>query len=135
MLTGSAVAMLTACTRTSRRPAAAPPVVDPDVALRAAAVAREQALLDAYDAAATTPALQARLSPLRAEHAVHLQALGGGPAVAGPAPPTSPTVAQLAALERVTAAAHRDAAVTASRRLAPVLASLAASETTHLSLL
>lgn len=135
VLTGSAAAAaLTACTRTSRRRAAAPAAVDPDVELRAAAVAREQSLLDAYDAAATNPGLQARLAPLRAEHAAHLQALGALP-VPGIPPPSTPTLSQLIALERRAAAAHTAAAVPASRRLAPVLASLAASETTHVGVL
>lgn len=125
---GSVAALAAACT--GSRPPAAPARADPDVALRAAAAAREQALIAAYDTAGTTPALRTRLAPLRAEHAVHLQALGvAGPPAARPS--TAAGLAQLAALERRTAAAHAAAAVDASPALAAVLASLAASEASH----
>jgi hypothetical protein len=128
--------LLSACTsRSGPRPA---PVVDPDVALKAAAVARERALLAAYDTAlATVPALAARLAPLRAEHLAHLTALGATlpsptptptPAGSGPAPVV---LQQLKALERSSAQAHGNDALSASRELAPVLASLAASEASH----
>jgi len=117
--------------------------VDPDVALIAAAVAQEQSLLLAYDEALVEhPELAAQLTPLRDEHAQHLARLQ--PTV--PTPTPTPTVAssaattrelpstrraKLAALERNAAAAHGTAALTASRRLAPVLASLSACEASH----
>jgi len=117
-------------------PSSAPAAVDPDVALRAAAVERELALLAAYDdvlADAAAPALLA----LRAEHAEHLAALD--PAVAVPAAPVarerrgpSPrATTRLRAAEREAAAAHVADALPASRALAPLLASLAAAEAAH----
>lgn len=143
VLSAGAVGLVAACTPAHRPPGAVRPArPDPDVALTAAAVDRELALLTAYDAAlAATPALASRLAPLRAEHAEHLRALGAGPAgnpTASPA--TAPAPARglggqarnsLATAERTAAAAHAAASVTASARLAAVLASLAASEASH----
>jgi hypothetical protein len=132
LLTTTGLAGVAACT--TRKAAFPPKSVDPDVALRAAAVAREQALLAAYDAAlAARPALATKLTPLRADHVTHLAALTAPNATstAAPAPATSP----LAHLERTTAAAHAAAALLASRELAPVLASLAACESSHVGLL
>ena len=149
VLSAGAVGLAAACTR-SRRPSPGRPArPDPDVALTAAAVDRELALLTAYDAAlAATPALASRLAPLRAEHAEHLLALGAGPA-GNPTPAsgatTNPALAQprgtgaeggqarssLATAERIAAAAHATAALSASARLAALLASLAASEASH----
>jgi hypothetical protein len=124
---GGAAAGLTGCTSKTRT---APAPVDPDVALRTAAAAREQALLDAYDAViAASPAQAARLAPLRAEHVEHLTALGATAA------PGRAAATDLKALERITAAAHATAVLTASRRLAPLLASLAAAESTHVVVL
>ena len=130
------------------------PVVDPDDAPQTAALAREAALLAAYDdVLTTTPSLAARLSPVRAEHAEHLAALQAlrptppparSPATQGtpsPVPRTSDridpaaAVRRLTSLERTSAAAHASAAVAASRRLAPLLASLAASESSHAAVL
>lgn len=144
---------LAACTGRSAPPG--PPPVDPDVALRAAAVARERSLLALYDralrtdAALTDPALAARLAPLRADHAVHLAALElpvSGPgtpgAAPGPAPTATPsttagpvTVDELATAERVAAAAGLRALLPASRELAVVLASVCACEATHAEVL
>lgn len=139
--------LLTACTSRTR-PRATPRPVDPDTALRDAAVARELALLAAYDdLLATSPALAPRLGALRAEHEEHLRALGqappsptpSSPAASPPSsPPSSPLpggLVRLRALERSTAEAHAAAALTASRRLAPALASLAASEASHAAVL
>lgn len=139
-LLGLAAAVpLAACTS---EPEPAPPP-DPDDLLREAAVARERALLREYDAVLLTlPALAARLTPLRAEHAEHLVALLGGPEPSAPAsapaapavPPPATAAAALTGLvsaEREAAAGHRQAAVDASRELAAVLASLAASEASH----
>jgi len=162
VLTSGLAALLSACT-TAPRPRRSPAAPDPDLALIAAAVARERLLLAAYDAVlATTPALAAQLGPLRADHLVHLAALGASPkpplaapgthslASSGAPVPGAPaaraphphvpaargakgarTAAELPGLERRAAAAHAAAAVTCSRRLAPVLASLAASESSH----
>lgn len=143
VLSAGAVGLVAACTPARRAPGAVRPArPDPDVALTAAAVDRELALLTAYDAAlAAAPALASRLAPLRAEHAEHLRALGAGPAgnpTASPAPAPAPARgaggqarSSLATAERTAAAAHAAASVTASARLAAVLASLAASEASH----
>lgn len=138
---GSGLAgLLSACTPARpHRTVPAPP--DPDLALSAAAAARERTLLAAYDSVlASTPALAAQLQPVRAEHLAHLFALGapafqvaGHPPSASPRPPAAPSAARarLAVHERRAAAAHAADALSASRRLAPVLASLAASEASH----
>ena len=144
-LASAGLALVTACTRGRRSgPAPAP---DPDAALAAAAVARELALLARYDdALAAVPALAGELAPLRAEHVAHLAALGAVEAAAAtptrpPSPPApSPGTAvqvrrDLASREHEAAAGHAAAAVAASRRLAPVLASLAASEASHAAVL
>ena len=133
---------------TDDEPAPAP--VGPDPALRAEAADRERVLLAAYDRALdalgatgmTASALADVLRGVRGEHAVHLEALVGPPPSmppsaspsASPAPsPLSPekAVAGLADLERLASAAHAGGAVRASRSLAGLLASLAASEHTH----
>jgi hypothetical protein len=120
LLQAALAAPLAACTSTPRRRAA----VDPDVALRAAAVAREQQLLARY-ATATSAALVA----IRTEHEQHLQVLGGATASASPALPS--TSAQLVAAEHAAAAGHAADALRASGGLAALLASLAASEASH----
>ena len=129
LLAAAALLPVAACTTSDDRPAR----VDPDDALRAAAVERERALLSSYDAVlAALPTLAARLAPLRAEHEQHLAALAApSPSPSPSAAPTVRTVAQLVALERTTAAAHATDALSASRELAMVLASLAASEASH----
>jgi len=79
VLTSGLAALLSACTTVPRR-RRSPAVPDPDLALTAAAVVRERLLLAAYDAVlATTPVLAAQLGPLRADHVVHLAALGASP--------------------------------------------------------
>lgn len=131
VLAAAAVGPIAACTAPTP-----PPPVNPDDARRAAAVLREQGLLAAYDALlAATPALTAKLTGLRAEHTAHLAALGGAPGSTVPSPAVSSqvvTVTQLVAMERGAAAAHAADALTASRLLAPVLASLSASESSHI---
>jgi hypothetical protein len=124
-----------ACTRSRAKRPAQP---DPDDALRQAAILREQALLTRYDAAAAaSPALAAQIAAIRAEHIEHLAALGHSvPSPGTPSsPPTTagppPTLAQLAAAERAAAAEHTTDALQASRGLAVVLATLAASEASH----
>jgi len=128
-----------------------------DAAVRAAAVAREQELLAAYDAALrgsardtgaqdtgaqdpgardTGAADAGLLRRLRAEHAEHLAALGGGqPSRTGSPPSRGGTRSRLRAAERAAAQAHARDALGASRQLAPVLAALAAAETSHLEAL
>lgn len=139
-------------------PSASP---DPDDTLRESAAERERGLLREYDwLLLALPELAARLAPLRAHHAEHLAALVGpsagappsaaaaapsgrpSPSAAAPAPPPSapappppadvPAVlARLVAAERAAGAAHARDCLAASRSLAPVLASLSASELSH----
>lgn len=154
------LAALASCTSGSTDATPSPAPVDPDDALRFDAVAREQALLRAYDGAvAAAPSLGSWLLPVRAEHVAHLAALGspvapetsspgarspanspaatGLPSAAAAAPPpNAPATAQaqlalLRAAERLAAAGHTAAVGRASRRLAVVLATLAASEASH----
>lgn len=137
------VLVVAACTDASPRPPSRP--VDPDVALVASAVAREQALLEAYDAlAAGTPRLARLLTALRRDHEQHLAALvAAGPsatptpvATTTPAPPAPATgLGAVRQLVRATERAHAAAVLQASPRLAPVLASLAACEASHLVVL
>jgi hypothetical protein len=126
-----------------------PEPVDPDDALRSAAAERERALLREYDAVlAARPALAPRLTAVRAHHAEHLEALLGpppspsaspsaSPAPTGAVPPTVPpaddasALARLVAAERAAGDAHAADCLAASRSLAPVLASLSASELSH----
>ena len=130
LLTGGALGLAAACRRTA--PPASP---DPDVPLRAAALQREQELLAAYQAViASRPALAAHLQPLAADQTAHVVALGTSPSPT-PAASTVSTVAQLKVLERQAAAAHTAAALTASRSLAPELASLAAASSSALAVL
>lgn len=143
----SVPAALAACT--TEAPPVRPQPVDPDVALRAAAVERERQLLARYDSLLQQqPDLAPRLSPLRAEHAAHLTALGEqeqpatgsptAPAAADledtvpPSPATGPGgLPGLVQAERAAAAAHVVATSSASASLAAVLAQLAASEASH----
>lgn len=129
VLAAAAVVPIAACTDP-----APPPPVNPDDAPRAAAVRREQDLLAAYDALlGATPSLTAKLAGVRAEHSAHLAALGAAPASQSPSPAVSSpvTLTKLVAMERGVAAAHAADALTTSRLLAPVLASLSASESSH----
>lgn len=131
---------------TTKRTVPLPP--NPDVALRAAAVAREQALIAAYESAAFAhPDLADLLSRLKADHEAHLAELrpSGTPtplaAFTRPTPvPQPPAVlakarADLAALERTAAVEHARDCATASRSLAPLLAMLAACESSHAAVL
>lgn len=137
VLAGGALLAVSACTGSSG--AGRPARPDPDVPLRADAVARERALLASYDALlAAQPDLAPRLGPLREEHAAHLAALGAEqapatvpPSGAAPSPAAAPGVAALVRAERDAAAAHAAATAAASPALAAVLAQLAASEASH----
>ncbi len=148
LLGGTAIAAGALVVGCTGEPDARPARVDPDLALRAAAVLRERELLAAYDAALVDhPALRAVLAPLREDHAVHLARLEElTDPVMSPTPSAPPVVAPvkdapaarrtaLRGQERAAQAAHRDAAITASRSLAPLLASLAACEASHAALL
>lgn len=140
-LLGGGLVLLTGCTTE----ADAPPPLDPDDLLRAAAVDRERSLLQEYDAVLLVlPALSGRLTPLRAQHAEHLAALldpaspsaaassGATPPPEVPPPPTAAAaLAGLVAAERAAADAHGAAALEASRDLAGLLAALSASEHSH----
>ena len=126
MILGAAATTLVGCTEDSPKKTAA---VNPDIALLAAAVGREQALLATYQGARVAPALVADVT-------AHLTRLA-----AVPVPQPTPTATAAAvpaapkALARATAAAHAAAVPLASRTLAPVLASLAASSASHATVL
>lgn len=131
-------ALLSGCLRSKRRgkPAGRP---DPDAALATSVRSAEVGLIAAYDAAVRSfPALSGALGPLRTEHEQHLRALpGAGPSGAPPPLPETalpdPTGAlrSLLAAERSAAAARVADCLTASSRLAPLLASIGASEAAH----
>ena len=136
LLQATALLPVAACTS---RPSKQEPV-DPDVALREAAVARERALIERYRAAASSASeVGTRIAGLAEQHEEHLAALGASTAAqsasAAATAPAVPTLAQLVAAERAAAGAHAAAALTASRPLAEVLASLAASEAAHVVVL
>jgi hypothetical protein len=111
-------------------------------------LALEDEILSAYDAAITAVGARSKvggtLVHIRSEHAAHRAALltaGAQPAPGATASPTPTvetrrdTVRQLAATERAAATIRTDTCVRAPRDLAPLLASLAASETAHAALL
>lgn len=114
----------------------------------------ERRLLRSYDSVLTAfPQLGAQLSPLRADHAAHAKALTGMLAAVtgtpigtatGTGPPAThghrfpsatAALAALAVAERAAAAARTTSCVAAPRDRAPMLASIAASETVHVLLL
>ena len=129
---------LAGCTGSSPGPTPppAPAPVDPDVALRAAAVERETALLAAYDAVLGGSSLRgAGRRPRGARRAPRRAGPGRGGA---PLPgsrrrpvPWPRGRRRLRAAEREAAAAHAADALPASRGLAALLASLAAAEAAH----
>ncbi len=142
----AAPALLLVAACTADEPPARPAAVDPDDALRSAAAQRERTLLQEYDAAiAARPGLAPRLQPVRGHHAEHLEALLGPPPTGSPSPSATADVpaavppppddaaalARLVAAERAAGDAHAADCLAASVRLAPVLASLSASELSH----
>lgn len=146
LLVAGAATLASAAACTSRGDKG-PPSVDPTAAavqsVRAAAVAREVALLQAYaDALAGQPTLAAALGPVVADHTAHLQQLSPGAVpptarpVIGRRPPAA-VVASLRQAELQAATKHATAAESAvgespcGQPLAPVLASLAACESVH----
>jgi hypothetical protein len=138
---------------------AAPPQPAPDVAVLRHAIAAEVRMIARYDAAIKGSAsLAAALAPLRAEHHLHLTALRGRlivppgsaaaraatrpPGHATPSPRPSPVPAGAAAAVPFLQAAEQAAAAAllrdlpiASPSLAQLMASVAASETTHVTVL
>ena len=132
---------------------AAPPRPAPDVAVLRSAIAAEEVMIARYDAVMTRSAsLAARLRPLRGEHRLHLAQLRSrlivppaSAAAASPSPspagPGSVPAGSAAAISYLQAAEHA-AAVTLLRQLAAVspslaqlMASVAASEATHVAAL
>lgn len=147
LLAAGALATAAACTAGDGAAAPSPTQADPDVALRLAAQERERALISAYRREAQQlPHLAAELDAIAEHHVQHLTALGGrgaSPTPTGAAVPqradTSPAAVaarrRLAALERSAAVQHERDAAAASLRLAPLLASLCASEASHAAVL
>lgn len=154
---GSGAVSLTGCTnaRTVAR-------VTPEIRLRARAATEVRALAAAYDAViARFPQARAELSPLAAEHDAHAEALLGPPAVRRllrrdaatrtsgtaaatgppatapfPVPATLPAaLGRLARAERAAARRRSRQAVAAPPGTARLLASIAASEAAHATVL
>jgi hypothetical protein len=137
---------------------AAPPAQAPDVAVLRSAIAAEEVMIARYDAVMTRSAsLAARLRPLRGEHRLHLAQLRSrlivppassaaaspspSPSGQSPAGPGSGPAGTAAAISYLQAAEHA-AATTLLRQLAAVspslaqlMASVAASEATHVTAL
>lgn len=117
------------------------PAVLPGVAEEARAVRDSMDLIGRYDAAAAAhPALAARLRPLRAEVARHIEAFGGkAPPAVPPPPATAASAAQalagLAAAERALAGRRAAAVLTVPGELARLMASVAAAGAGHAALL
>src|SRR6266571_2799205 len=138
---------------------ATPPRPAPDVALLRAAIAAEELMIARYDAViARSPGLAAGLRPLRAEHRLHLaefrsrlivppgsaaaSAASPAPASSGASPGASGAPARTAAAISFLQGAERVAAAELLRRLtavspslAQLMASVAASEATHVAAL
>jgi hypothetical protein len=141
---------------------ATPPRPAPDVAVLKAAIAAEEVMIARYDAVITRSArLAGSLRPLRAEHQSHLIQLrsrlivppgsaaaspspsrsgraaagpGPGPAGAGPAGPAA-AISYLQAAERHAASTLLHQLIAVSPSLAQLMASVAASEATHVAAL
>jgi hypothetical protein len=124
----------------------APPQPSPDVAVLTGAIASEQLMIARYQSVlAASPGQAGKLDPLLADHRAHLEALTArlvpGAARPTPSPPRTPrphvpaaagqAVAYLGAAEDAAAAALLGHLATVSPSLAQLLASIAASETTH----
>jgi rubrerythrin len=114
----------------------------PDAAALAQALGAEEELLARYDAAlavARTPAARTRLAAIRADHRAHQQALlaVGATRPPGPTPTETPVsgAEALVAAESLAARERSGSAIAAPSHLAPLLASIAASEATHVVLL
>lgn len=148
LLGGGLAGGLTGCdARRGPRSPGARPTGTPAPADRVltAAVARERALLAAYDdVLARYPDLAPRLTPYRDDHAAHLHALEPGAVVSASVTPSTRRTpkrvqrrlrARLRAMEEKAAAACARDAESAPRERAVLLAALAASEASHAELL
>lgn len=136
----AAGAVLSGC-RPGERRSPVPATPDPDPGVAASVRADEAVLIATYDIAMSRfPVLSAALSPLREQHREHLAALPGPTA----SPMTSPTgspvqppadavtaLRSLRAAESAAAAARIADCLKTSARLAPLLASIGASEAAH----
>src|SRR3954469_24357267 len=142
LLGGAAVVCLGGCTRHK------PHIPTPRENLLDETLALEESLLAAYDAALaevrTATALARTLTLIRSAHAAHRTvlltagAVSASPATASPTPlpvPRGETARTLAASESAAATIRTDTCLRAPRDLAPLLASLAASEAAHAALL
>jgi hypothetical protein len=138
---------------------ATPPRPAPDVAVLKAAIAAEEVMIARYDAVITRSArLAGSLRPLRAEHQSHLVQLrsrlivppgsaaaspspspsrsGRAAAVPGPVPAgTAAAISYLQAAERHAASTLLHQLIAVSPSLAQLMASVAASEATHVAAL
>lgn len=138
----SAGALLSGCLPGKHR-ADRPLPPDPDLVVTASVRTDELALVAAYDAAIDTfPALAPTLAPMRQHHQDHLAALPPDARSGSPRAVQRATTSDQAAVLRSLVAGERAAAATriadclsASVRLAPLLASIGASEAAHASVL
>jgi len=133
----------------------APPPPTPDVRLLRAAIAAERLMISRYNAAtiaaAGNSAVAATLTGLRAEHEQHLAVLSSrliepgalaasprasqSPITAGPGADLTATLAALAADEQAAAQRLATQLLAMPPSLAQVLASISASESTHVPVL
>jgi hypothetical protein len=119
------------------------PPADPDAGLLVALRSAELGLIAQYDAViAQYPALSARLSAVRADHAAHLAAVGGsrpeptGTPSAAPQLEMGQAVASLAGAERSAAGARiGDCRGAHDPALARMIAAIGGSEAAHAALL
>jgi len=147
VLGGTCALALAACSETPRPE---PPVVDPDVRIRAEVADGVRRLVALYDASiAAHPGLRTELAPLAAETAAHLSALAPpattgtrepsttSPSASVPAAPPSAGAAReaLARAERNAADSRVTQLASASAALARLIAAIGASEATHATLL
>jgi hypothetical protein len=142
-LTIAAAGMASGCSRTRVRPPT------PRETLLDATLTLEDEVIAACDAAVQAAprrsALARTLADVRAAHATHRETLVAAGAQAGlsatpspsatPAPTSHEALQTLIATETAAAAIRTGTCVTAPRDLAPLLASLAASEAAHVALL
>jgi hypothetical protein len=132
---------------------AAPPRAAPDVAVLRAVIAAEELMIARYDIVITRSArLAAGLRPLRAEHRLHLAELRSRlivppgsqaaarpahsrPAAARPGRGPAAAISFLQGAERASAASLLGHLAAVSPSLAQLMASIAASEATHVAAL
>lgn len=142
MVAAAVLAAAAGCGKDSDEPSGEESATPPEAAEQARAVRDSTELIGRYDAAAAAhPALAARLRPLRAEVARHIEALGGrAPAATSPPAGAAPgsraqALAGLAAAERALADRRAAAVLALPGEAARLMASVAAAGAGHAALL